>query len=163
MAEKAKSHIPVGMHTISAHLWFNGNCRDAIDFYKKALNADKIYLESIPTQDGIIVRHAMLKIGNSMILMADTRPGIWERGPKDHSTMGIFMYVEDCDKASKQAIDNGAEEISKVTDMFWGDRIGKFKDPFGHCWTIATHLWDYSPQEMKIKEQEMMAQLNKDN
>jgi len=84
-------------------------------------------------------------------------PGQWEQGTKDRATAGLFLYVEDCDALYQQAVDAGCEAIVPMEDQFWGDRMGKVKDPFGHCWAIATHQWIYTPEEMQKGQQEWLA------
>jgi uncharacterized glyoxalase superfamily protein PhnB len=158
MAQKAPKPVPDGMHTVTPHLWFNGNCRDAVEFYKKALGAEVIG-QIVPSPDGKGVWHAMVKIGDSTLMLADARAGSWEKGPDKNSTMSIWLYVEDCDAVFNNALKNGCQVIFPMADMFWGDRTGKLKDPYGHCWAVATFKWIYTPQEMKQKELEMMAKM----
>jgi PhnB protein len=101
----------------------------------------------------------MMKIGDSTLMLADARRGGWEKGPDTNSTMSIWLYVEDCDTIYNNALKNGCQVIFPMADMFWGDRTGKLKDPYGHCWAIATFKWIYTPGEMKEKELEMMAKM----
>lgn len=158
MAQKAPSSVPQGMHTVTPHFWFNGNCREAINYYQKALKAELIG-QIFPTPDGQGVWHAMMKIGDSTIMMADAQPGGWEKGPENNSTMSLWLYVDDCDTLFNNAVKNGWEIKMPITDAFWGDRMGQLKDPFGHCWTIATYMWIYTPEEMQQKQEEMMSQM----
>lgn len=155
MPEKAINHVPEGMHTITAHLWFEGNCKEAVEFYKKALGAIEIF-PPMEMPGGKSVLHAMLKLGDSFIMMADAWPGTWEQGPKDRATTGLWVYVEDCDSVFKQAFEAGCEVLMPIEDAFWGDRFGKVKDPFGHCWAIATHNWEMTPDEMEEGQKEWL-------
>lgn len=158
MAQKAPSPVPTGMNTLTPHYWYNGNCRKAIDFYTKTFKAE-LMGEIIPTPDGTGVWHAMLKIGNSTIMMADATPSGWEKGPETGTTISTWLYVEDCDTFFNTAVKNGCEVTMPMMDAFWGDRMGQFKDQFGHCWTVATNKWIYTPEEMQQKQEEMMAQM----
>jgi len=158
MPKKAPNPIPEGMQQLTAHLWFNGNCREAVDFYQKAFGAE-LHSPMVDGPDGKSVLHAMLKIGDSNLMMADAWPGNWEQGPKDHATTGLFLYTEDCDALFERALNAGCEEMDEMMDTFWGDRMGKVKDPFGHVWAIATHKWIMTPEEMKKGELEWLKTL----
>jgi len=155
MPRPAPRPVPEGMNTITTHLWFNGDCARAIDFYQKALGAEPVG-PPVPTPDGKGVMHAMLRIGNSHIMMADAFPGAWEKGPRESATAGLFLYVENCDQIFDRATKAGCEAIMTVSDQFWGDRMGKIKDPFGHCWAIATHKWLMTPEEMQKGQEEWL-------
>jgi len=155
MPEKAPKPIPDGMHTITTHLWFNGNCKEAIPFYKKAFGAKEV-APPVPTEDGKAIMHVILKIGDSNIMMADAWPEAWEQGPHNSTSAGLWVYVEDCDGAYKQSIDAGCEAIKPMADACWGDRFGKVKDPFGHCWAIASHKWIMSLEEIQERQQEWL-------
>ena len=138
--------IPEGMHTITPHLICKG-AADAITFYTKAFNA--VELGRMPGPDGKLI-HAMLRIGDSPLMLVDEFP---EWGSKSPATLGgtpvaIHLYVADADAAFAQAVAAGATVRMPLADMFWGDRYGVVIDPFGHQWSIATHIKDMSPQEM---------------
>ena len=158
MAQNAPSPVPTGMNTITPSFWFNGNCREAITFYQKAFNAELIG-QIMSTPDGKGVWHAMMKLGTSHIMMADAQPGSWEKGPETCTTMSTWLYVNDCDTLFNNAVTNGCETKTPMMDMFWGDRMGQVQDPFGHCWTVASHKWVYTPEEMKLKQEEMMTEM----
>jgi uncharacterized glyoxalase superfamily protein PhnB len=143
------------MNTVTTHLFFNGNCAEAIDFYQKAFGAE-LTSPAVKGPDGKSVMHALLKIGNSHVMMADAWPGMSEQGPKGSTTAGLFLYVADCDRAFDRATKAGCEAIFPMADMFWGDRMGKVKDPYGHCWAIATHKWIMTPEEMQRGQQEWL-------
>jgi len=134
------------MHTLTVHLWFNGNASEAITFYERAFGA-KLAAPPNTGPEGEVL-HAMLRIGDSHFMLADAMPGS-ERGPESFSTAGLWLYVEDCDGLYQRATENGCTVIYELMDAFWGDRMGKVRDPFGHCWAIATHKWDMSPEEIR--------------
>lgn len=157
--KKALKPVPDGMHTVTANLFFNGNCSEAIDFYKKAFNAELVG-DAVYSPDGKTVMHAMLKIGDSNIMMADAYPGGWEKGPIDGATASLFLYVEDCDALYNQALNAGCQTISEMMDAFWGDRMGKVKDPFGHTWSIATFKWEMTPEEIEKGQEEWLKSMS---
>ena len=149
-----KIGIPANMPALIPHLHFNGNCRSAVDWYQVALGAE---LEAPPvsTPDGKQIMHAMLRINGSPFMVADSWPG-WEHGPREGATAGMWIYVEDCDALWKGATEvEGAEVLMPLADMFWGDRMGKLKDPFGHTWSIATQI-ELSEEEKKEMAAEQM-------
>jgi PhnB protein len=145
--------IPEGMHSLTPHLVCAG-ASDAIAFYKKAFNAEE--LARLPGPDGKIM-HAMVRIGDSALMLVDENVGCGMSGPKalNGSPVVIHLYVKDVDATVKQAVAAGAKVTMPVADMFWGDRYGALEDPFGHRWSVATHTREVSPQEM----QQAMAQL----
>lgn len=155
MPQKSNSYIPQGMHHVTAHLYFNGNCKEAIEFYQLTFGLE-VVVPIMPWPDGNGVMHAMLKLGDSNIMMADAWPGNYEQGPKSETTVGIFCYVEDCDALFDKGIEAGCEIVEEMMDAFWGDRMGKLKDPFGHTWGFATYKWVYTEEEMQknLKEWE---------
>jgi PhnB protein len=155
MPTKALKKVPDGMNTVTTELWFNGNCLQAIDFYQKAFGAE-LAGEKALAPDGKSVLHAMMKIGDSNIMMADAWPGNWEKGPDNSSTAGIFLYVENCDELYNRALSAGCEVVNEMMDAFWGDRMGKVKDPYGHCWSIASHKWDMTPEEIAKGQEEWL-------
>jgi PhnB protein len=145
-----KSHvkpIPDGMHTVTPHLICAG-AADAIEFYKKAFNA--VELGSVPGPQGKLL-HAMLRIGDSAVMLVDEFPEWGSIGPKSlkGSPVTIHLYTQDVDALFKQAVAAGAKITMPLDDMFWGDRYGKLEDPFGHHWSIATHVRDVKPEELK--------------
>ncbi|MRW87957.1 VOC family protein [Pseudoduganella sp. FT26W] len=131
---------------IIPHLVCEG-AADAIEFYKKAFNAEEMM--RMPGEDGRIM-HAALKIGDSTLMLADAFPEYGGKGPKalNGSPVTLHMYSPDVDAAFQQAVDAGATVRMPVADMFWGDRYGQVTDPFGHHWSIATHIKDMTPEEM---------------
>ena len=158
MAQKAPKPVPAGMHTITPQLWFNGNCNEAIEFYQKAFRAE-LTGNIVPSPDGRYVWHSMLKIGDSHFMMADTMAGSWEKGPERGTTVSLWLYVENCDEVYNHAVNNGCEVVFPVDDMFWGDRTGKVKDPYGHCWAIASQRMIYTREEVKQRLDDAIANL----
>jgi len=146
--------IPEGMHTVTPHLVCAG-AADAIAFYKKAFSAAE--LMRLPGPQGKLL-HAMIRIGDSAlmlvdeaVMLVDESPDWGSLGPKSlkGSPVTLHLYVEDVDATFAQAIAAGAEVKMPLADMFWGDRYGILTDPFGHHWSIATHIRDVSPEQMQ--------------
>jgi len=154
---KAKQAIPTGFHTVTPSL-FVRNAAAAIDFYKKALGAEERMRMAGP--DGKI-GHAELKIGDSVIFLSDENPAFGTRSPEALGgiTGALYLYVDDVDKAFQRAIDAGGTSKMPVADMFWGDRVGNFTDPFGHSWTISTHTQDLTEEEMEEGAKKFYAQM----
>lgn len=146
MADKAKP-IPDGYHSITPYLIIKGAAA-AIDYYKEVFGA--IELVRIPQPDGR-VGHAELKIGDSVFMMADEFPEMDTVGPKalGNSPVGLLLYVEDVDAVFARAVARGAAVKKPLADQFYGDRNGTIEDPFGHKWTIATHVEDVAPAEIQ--------------
>jgi uncharacterized glyoxalase superfamily protein PhnB len=136
--------IPEGSHTVTPHLIVKG-ASDAIEFYKKAFGATEVL--RMPGPGGALM-HAEVKIGDSVVFLADEAPDWGAFGPGESSPVTIHLYVEDVDKVFAQAVAAGAKAAMPVMDMFWGDRYGKVVDPFGHHWSIATHTQDLTPEQM---------------
>ena len=139
---------PEGYHSVTPYLTVDGGAA-AIDFYVEAFGAQEIL--RMPMGDKIA--HAEIKIGDSFIMLSDEWPEMNKLGPKARggATSGLMVYVEDADAAFRRAIDAGAEEERPVENQFWGDRMGAVRDPFGHSWTLATHVEDVSEEEMKAR------------
>ncbi len=140
--------IPDGMNTVTPHLV----CRDAakaIEFYKKAFGAEEQM--KLTTPDGGKLLHACLRIGNSAVMLADEFPDWGSVGPEalKGTPVVIHLYVRDADSVFDQAVKAGATVKMPLEDMFWGDRYGQLQDPFGHIWSIATHVRDVSFEEME--------------
>lgn len=145
--------VPEGMHTVTPHLVCAG-AADAIEFYKKAFNAVEVGRMAGPQGK---LMHAMIRIGDSGIMLVDEFPEWGSLGPKSlkGSPVTIHLYVENADAFVKRAVDAGAKITMPLADMFWGDRYGKLEDPFGHSWSVATHIRDVSPEEMQKSMHEM--------
>lgn len=146
---------PDGYHSATPYLIVDGAAR-AIDFYTRAFGAKE--LMRVPAPGGRI-GHAEIKIGDSVIMLADEHPEIQARGPQHYggSPVSILLYVDDVDALYRQAIAAGGTETRPVADQFYGDRSGTLKDPFGHSWHLSTHKEDVSPQELNRR----MAALSK--
>jgi PhnB protein len=138
--------IPDGMHTLIPHL-VCANAAAAIEFYKKAFGAIEEF--RLPGPGGKLM-HARLRIGSSALMLVDEWPEMGALGPKalKGSAVTIHFYVNDVDAAVARAVAAGAVAMMPVADMFWGDRYGQLRDPFGHLWSLATHLRDLSPEEI---------------
>jgi PhnB protein len=147
--------IPEGYHTLTPYLTVE-NAADAIEFYERAFGAKERVRMSAP--DGSI-GHAELEIGDSLIMLSDPFPQSTVRSPTEvgATTASVHVYLEDVDAAFKRAIDAGATSSMDVDDMFWGDRMGTVTDPFGHVWSIATHVEDVTPEEIEERGKAAMA------
>jgi uncharacterized glyoxalase superfamily protein PhnB len=139
--------IPEGMHSVTPHLVCAG-AADAIEFYKKAFGA--VEVARLPGPDGKLM-HAMVRVGDSAIMLVDENPQYGMLGPKalKGSSVTIHLYVDDADACVARAVKAGAKVTMPLDDMFWGDRYGKLEDPFGHHWSVATHVRDVSREEMQ--------------
>jgi PhnB protein len=143
MAVKA---IPDGYASVTPYLIIRG-ASQAIDYYKTVFGAAELF--RIPGPDGKL-GHAEIRIGNSVIMLADEVPAMDILGPQSlgGSAVGILLYVENVDKVFAQAIAAGGRQDKPLQNQFYGDRSGTIIDPFGHKWTVATHVEDVSPEEM---------------
>ena len=146
--------IPDGYPTATPYLIVQGAAR-AIDFYVRAFRAKETM--RFPGPDGRI-GHAEIRVGTSPIMLADEFP---EMGAKSPKTLGgtpvnLCLYVEDVDALFAQAVDAGAKQLRPVKDQFYGDRSGTLEDPFGHVWTIATHVEDVPPEELQRRMESAM-------
>jgi uncharacterized glyoxalase superfamily protein PhnB len=155
MQIKASKPVPDGMRTLTTQLFYNGNCNEAIEFYQKAFNAALVGPVAFGP-DGKSVMHAMIRIGDTNLMMSDAFPGSFGSGPDNRVNASLFMYVDDCDAVYKQAVAAGCEVIHEMMDAFWGDRMGNVKDPYGHYWGIASYKWVLTPEEIAKAQQEWM-------
>jgi PhnB protein len=139
--------IPEGYPSVMPYLIVDGGVA-AIEFYGKVLGATERM--RMPGPDGKI-GHAELEVGDSLIMLADEHPEVGAVGPKTvgGTPVTIHVYVEDVDDVFQRAIDAGAKELRGVEDQFYGDRSAQFEDPFGHRWSVATHVEDVPPEEME--------------
>lgn len=139
--------VPDGMHTVTPQLVCAG-AADAIEFYKKAFNA--VELGRMPGPQGKLL-HALIRIGDSAVMLVDEFPDWNSFGPKSlkGSPVTIHLYVPDVEAFFTQAVAAGAKVAMPLDDTFWGDRYGKLEDPFGHHWSVATHVRDVKPEELK--------------
>jgi PhnB protein len=147
MSSPAVKPIPEGMHSLMPHIICAG-AADAIAFYVKAFGA--IEMMRLPGPEGKVM-HAMLKIGDSVLMLADEFPEHGMLGPiaLKGTPITLHVYVEDVDASFERAVAAGATVRMPVADMFWGDRYGQVQDPFGHRWSLATHTRDVNPEEMR--------------
>ena len=144
---QAKSPIPARQHTITPHLVIKG-AAEAISFYNRAFGAIEHY--QMPHEDGRVL-HGELQIGDSRLFVADefTEFG-GSKSPKSlgDSPVTLHLYVENVDESFQKAVDAGAAVKMPPADMFWGDRYAQVIDPYGHIWSLATHIEDVSPEDM---------------
>lgn len=139
--------IPEGYHTVTPYLFVKG-AANAIDYYKNVFGATERMRMPGPNST---VMHAELQIGDSIVMLADEHPQMGARSPQSIGGTGssLHVYVQDVDSVSQKAVDAGAQLLRPVKDQFYGDRSGTIVDPFGHIWSIATHIEDVSPEEMR--------------
>lgn len=139
--------IPEDMHTLTPHL-VCAKPLEAIEFYKRAFGATDEHVMLTP--DGKMM-HGMVRIGDSALMLLEENPEWGALGPTmlGGSPVTIHLYVNNCDDVFNKAVAEGATAKMPPADMFWGDRYGVLTDPFGHSWSIATHLRDVSPEEMQ--------------
>jgi PhnB protein len=141
--------IPAGQQTITPHLVIKG-ASEAIDFYKRAFGAEEVGRMPFPGPDGQVkLGHAELRIGESRLFLADEFPDYGSKGPNGSSPVTIHLEVADVDAVFGRAVAEGARVTMPLADMFWGDRYGKVVDPFGHHWSIATHLEDLTLEQLE--------------
>lgn len=142
--------IPEGYHSLTPYLIARDASR-AIEFYQATLGARERLRMPAP---GGRVGHAELQIGDSILMLADENPEMGYMAPEGggHS-VSLLLYVEDVDTTAGRFTAAGAKTLRPLTDQFYGDRTGTFEDPFGHIWTLATHIEDVSVEEMKRRMQ----------
>ena len=153
-AKKAKvSAIPKGYNSVTPYLVV-GNAAEAIDFYVKAFNAKVVMRMDKP---GGKVAHAELQVGDSKIMLGDECPEMNALSPKAYGgcAVGIHLYVKDVDSVLDRAVKAGAKLARPAEDMFYGDRIGSVEDPFGHKWSVATHIENVTVAQMKKRANEL--------
>jgi uncharacterized glyoxalase superfamily protein PhnB len=152
--------IPEGYHSITPMLMFK-DARNAIEFYKRALGATERCV--MPGPDGKGVMHAELLIGDSIIMVGEENP----REPcKSAETLkgspvGFYIYLENVDEAFHKALEAGSESMMPVQDMFWGDRVGTVKDPFGYTWSFASHTKYLTMHEIEEAAKKALAESHK--
>jgi PhnB protein len=143
-----KTHyIPAGYHSVTPYIIVRNAAR-ALDWYQNVFGAQEEI--RFPMPDGKI-GHAEIKIGDSHIMLADEFPQMNAVSPETigGTASALMIYVEDVDSVFKKAVAGGARVKQDLQDKFYGDRNATFYDPFGHQWTIATHVEDVSPEEMQ--------------
>lgn len=150
--------IPEGYHTVTPYLTVR-QAHAAIAFYCEAFGAKEVMRLTMP--DGSIA-HAEVRIGDSHVMLSEERPEWGNTGPQslNGTTVGLSVYVSDCDAAVQKAVAAGAKLERPVADQFYGDRTGTILDPFGHRWTIATHKEDMTPAEMQDRMNAWLASMH---
>lgn len=149
--------IPDGFHTLTPYLTVKGAAQ-AIDFYKRAFGARERF--RMPGPDGKTLGHAEVTIGDSILMLADEFPGCGQSPQALHGTpVSLLLYVSDVDAAFQRAVAAGATVKQPVENKFYGERAGCLVDPFGHIWTLMTHIEDVPPQEMKKRMDEFTAKM----
>jgi PhnB protein len=146
--------IPDDYPRVTPYLCVDGAAA-AIEFYGEVFGAKERM--RMPAPDGRI-GHAEMQIGDGVIMLSDEHPEIDIRGPRSigGTPVTISVYVEDVDATFERAVRAGAKALRPVENQFYGDRSGQFEDPFGHRWSIATHVEDISPEEMGRRATEAM-------
>jgi PhnB protein len=150
----ATKPVPEGYRTATPYLIVKG-AAEAIEFYKRAFGATEMLRMADPQGR---IGHAEIRIGDSVIMLADEHPAMGYRGPRSlgGSSVSILLYVADVDGVYTRAVKAGARAQRPVMDQFYGDRSGTLEDPFGHMWTVATHVEDVPPEEMKRRAEAAM-------
>ena len=147
--------IPDGYSTVTPSITFKDGGK-AIEFYKRALGARERGIVRGP--DGKIM-HAEIQIGTSIVMLNDEVMGSRSAETQGGSPVSFYIYVDNVDAAFQKATSEGGKSTMPVMDMFWGDRMGHFTDPFGYGWTLATHVKDVTPEEMKKGQEEFAKQM----
>jgi PhnB protein len=149
--------IPDGFHSVTPYLVINGAAR-AIDFYKEAFGATEVLRMPMGPDK---IAHAEIKIGDSHVMLSDEWPDMGYLGPTSRGgcTASLMIYLDDVDAAFDRAIKAGANQERPVDDQFWGDRMGSVVDPFGHRWTLATHVEDVPEEEMRRRMEAMASEM----
>jgi uncharacterized glyoxalase superfamily protein PhnB len=156
MAENVKA-IPAGFHTLTPHLIVR-DADKALEFYKNALGAEIHGVARMP--DGKVM-HAALQIGDPVLMLNEEMPEFGALSPLSlgGTAVTIHIYTDNVDEAFNRAVSAGAQAKMPLMDQFWGDRYGMVADPFGHKWSLATHVKDMSPEEMQRAQDEAMAKM----
>jgi PhnB protein len=149
--------IPTGYHAVTPYLVL-GDAVKAIEFYKKAFGAQELFI--LPLPNGKIM-HAEIQIGDSRVMLADEAPERNVLGPvaRGGSTSHLMLYVENVDAAFEKAVKAGCTVAMPVSNQFWGDRYGQLTDPFGHLWSMATHVEDVPHEKMSERFEAAMKEM----
>ena len=147
--------IPEGYNSVTPYLVVDDAAK-AIEFYKKAFGAEEKF--RMPMGENRI-GHAEIKIGDSFVMLADEFPEMGHLGPRARggTTVSLLLYVNDVDSAFKTALDAGAKGLRPVVNRSWGGRMATLADPFGHQWSLATHVEDISEAEMESRMKQFSA------
>ena len=147
--------VPEGFHTLTPHITVR-DAKAAVELYERAFGAESVLCHDMEGK----VMHAEVRIGDSVLMLNDEFP---EQGvlspPEKGGGVRLHLYVEDADAVFDRAVKAGLQPIMPVMDMFWGDRYGMLKDPFGHQWAIATHVEDVPPEELAERGKKAMAEM----
>jgi PhnB protein len=145
--------IPDGFTAVTPYLIVKGAAQ-AIEFYKRAFDAEEVMRLAMP--DGKVA-HAEIRIGGAVVMLADEAPQwkAWSPQTIGDTACSLMLYVDDVDAAFKRALEAGASQTMEVADQFYGDRTGGLKDPFGHKWTLGTHVENVPPEEIERRAAEM--------
>jgi len=151
------SHIPQGYNSVTPYLIIKDAAK-AIDYYKKVFGAKELFRMDQPNGT---VGHAELQIGDSRIMVADENPNMGQ-GHASAASIGaspvsLYLYLPDVDRVFERAVAEGAKILKPVQNQFYGDRSGFLQDPFGHLWSLATHVEDVSPQELEVRMKKLQA------
>jgi uncharacterized glyoxalase superfamily protein PhnB len=157
---KASAASARRMAAVTPHIVLS-DASGAIAFYKKAFGAEEMF--RMPTPDGLRLLHASIRIGDSTIMMCDEFPEMGAGGGRAPTTLGgssttLHLNVANADAAFDRAVGAGCTVTMPLADMFWGDRYGKLRDPYGHEWSIGQHLRDVPPAEIAKAAEEMFSQ-----
>jgi len=149
--------IPADYPRVTPYINVDG-AAEAIDFYRDVFGATEVVRMGGPEGK---ISHAEIKIGDSVIMLADHFPDMGNPTPKQLGGVASFLmvYVEDVDDTFARAIKAGAKELRPVENQFYGDRSGQFEDPWGHQWNVASHVEDVEPDEMERRMAEMMSSM----
>jgi PhnB protein len=159
MAKNIKA-VPQGLHTITPHLVVRDAAK-AIEFYRKAFGADVKRVHYTPDNK---VMHAELKLGDSLIFLADEFPGMGSCTSPETlggTSFSLNLYTDNVDQLFDRAVSAGAKVMMPLSNQFWGDRYGQLKDPFGHTWALGQHVEDVLPEEMERRGREIFAKMAK--
>jgi len=148
--------IPDGYHSVTPYLYVR-NAAGAIEYYKEAFGATELL--RMPDPSGRIM-HAELKIGDSIVMLADENPKMGALSPQTigGTSSGLLLYCENVDAVAGKAVELGAKLLRPVKDQFYGDRTGTVLDPFGHIWYVSTHVEDVAPEELEKRATAAMSQ-----
>lgn len=160
MSSSPVNPIPQGFHTLTPHIVVNDS-RKAAEFYKQAFGAELLEISGGPNGK---VMHALLRFGDSMLMLNDEFPEWGVLSPtttKADTCVRLNLYVPDADNVFNQAVAAGAQVIMPLQDQFWGDRYGQVQDPFGHKWSIAMRVKNMTRAEQDAAGKEAMAEMSK--
>ena len=149
--------VPEGYNTVTPYL-VHKQSAEAIKFYEKAFGAEEIM--RMPGPGGMIM-HAEIKIGSSVVMLSDEfkETGSFAPDPEQGTHVSMFLYVEDVDKAFELAKASGCKVVMELDDMFWGDRFGRVKDPYGYVWGMASRKEILTKEEILKRQEEHFKQM----